>query len=145
MAKRIGETCRILCAAPALIEQVDAPNTPADLANAAAVLFSGLAPTNEWLFAGKVPTRVPVTPRLRTNQIDVAIDACLAGLGFGQFLCYQVEALIAAGQLERLLTDYEPPALPIHIVYPSARLLSANLRALFEMFEMFERLEMFDK
>lgn len=135
VAKRIGETRRVLCAAPALIERVGMPQAPADLRRAPAVSFSGLSPNDEWIFAGKAPLRVPVTPRLRTNQIDVAIDACVAGLGFGQFLCYQVEALFAAGKLTRVLDSHEPAPLPIHIVYPGARLVSANLRALLELFE----------
>jgi DNA-binding transcriptional LysR family regulator len=111
------------------------PHSPADLTHATAVVFSGLAPNDEWLFGGAKPVRVPVKPRLRTNQVDAAIDACLAGLGFGQFLCYQVEALIAAGQLVRVLTDHEPPPLPVSIVYPGTRLVSANLRALLDGFE----------
>lgn len=135
VAKRIGETRRVVCAAPSLLERWGTPGTPADLSTAPAVVFSGLAPNDEWLFAGKAPSRVPVKPRLRTNQIDIAIDACLAGLGFGQFLCYQVEPLLAAGKLLSVLADYEPPALPISIVYPSARLLSANLRALLGVFD----------
>lgn len=135
VARRIGETRRVLCAAPDFIERTGVPQTPADLARAPAIVFSGLSPNNEWIFAGKTPMRVPLTPRLRSNQIDVAIDACLAGLGFGQFLCYQVQPLIAAGQLKRVLTGYEPPAQPISIVYPSARLLSANLRVLLELFD----------
>jgi DNA-binding transcriptional LysR family regulator len=111
------------------------PNAPADLVDMHAVVFSGLAPGNEWVFAGKSPERVTVKPRLRTNQFDAALDACLAGLGCGQFLCYQVDALVAAGRLVRMLPAHEPPPLPINLVFPSARLLSANLRALLESFE----------
>ena len=42
------------------------------------------------------PSQVPVRPLLRTNQFNVAIDAVVDGLGCGQFLSYQVEALVAA-------------------------------------------------
>jgi DNA-binding transcriptional LysR family regulator len=68
-------------------------------------------------------------PVLSTNQVDVAIDACLRGTGCAQFLCYQVQALLDAGKLKRLLPDFEPDALPIQVVYPHARLLSPNVRA----------------
>jgi DNA-binding transcriptional LysR family regulator len=135
VAKRIGETCRVVCAAPGYLKRSGMPETPADLANMHAIVFSGLSPGNEWVFVGKSPPRVAVEPRLRTNQFDAAIDACLAGLGCGQFLCYQVDALIATGRLKRVLTAHEPPPVPISIVYPSARLLSANLRALLEFFD----------
>jgi DNA-binding transcriptional LysR family regulator len=66
---------------------------------------------------------------LSINQVDAAVDACLRGLGCGQFLCYQVEHLLAAGKLRRLLQDHEPPAVPVQIVYPHLRLLSPNVRA----------------
>jgi DNA-binding transcriptional LysR family regulator len=32
------------------------------------------------------------------------------------------------------LQEFEPPPLPISIVYPHARLLSANVRALIDLF-----------
>ena len=93
VALRVGETRRVLCAAPAYLKSAGMPNTPADLANHRCILFTGLASNNEWSFAGEPPTRVPIRPALRTNQFDVAINAVLQGLGCGQFLCYQVEAL----------------------------------------------------
>jgi DNA-binding transcriptional LysR family regulator len=70
---------------------------------------------------------------LRTNQFDVAIDACLRGLGCGQFLCYQVEALIAARRLKRVLAEFEPAPLPIQVVYPHGRLPSTNVRTFVEL------------
>ena len=77
--------------------------------------------------------RVPVRPVLRTNQFDVAIHACLRGLGCGQFLCYQVDAMIDAGKLKRVLGEFEPAPLPIQVVYPHARLLSPNVRAFVDL------------
>ncbi len=129
VAVRVGETRRVLCASPAYLKRAGTPKSPAELAGSRGILFSGLAAADELSFAGKHPERVAVRAALRTNQVDVAIDACLRGLGWGQFLSYQVEALIDAGRLRRLLGAFEPPALPIHIVYPHARLLSANVRA----------------
>ena len=32
-----------------------------------------------------------------------------------------------------VLTEFEPPPLPIHIVYPTSRLLSAKVRAFVEL------------
>ncbi len=78
------------------------------------------------------PMRMAVHPFLRTNQIDAALDPCLRGLGCAQFLCYQVIDLINAGKLRRILPDFDPPPLPIHLVYPHARLLSSNVRAFVE-------------
>jgi DNA-binding transcriptional LysR family regulator len=102
------------------------PKTPADLANHRCILFTGLTSNNEWSFAGEPPMRVPIRPVLRTNQFDVAINAVLRGLGCGQFLCYQVQALTEKGKVTRILGKFEPLPVPIQIVYPHARLLSPN-------------------
>jgi DNA-binding transcriptional LysR family regulator len=117
VAVPVGHTRRVLCASPAYLKRAGAPKSPADLARHRFVSFTGLASAQE----GK--------PVLASNQIDVALDACLAGVGIGEFLCYQVQALLAAGKLKRVRTDPEPTALPIQVVYPHARLLSTNLRA----------------
>ena len=91
----------------------------------------GIAPGNEWTFApGGKAARVTITAALSSNQIDPMLDACVQGVGLGQFLSYQVAALLETRALKRVLADFEPPPLPIHAIYPSARLLSSNVRAL---------------
>jgi DNA-binding transcriptional LysR family regulator len=133
VAVRVGETRRVLCAAPTYLKSAGMPETPADLANHRCIIFTGLSSNNEWSFAGKPPMRVPIRPVLRTNQFDVAIDAVLQGLGCGQFLCYQVEALTQKRRLTRILGKFEALPVPIQIVYPQARLLSPNVRAFVEI------------
>jgi DNA-binding transcriptional LysR family regulator len=128
VAVRVGETRRVLCASPAYLKRAGTPRAPADLANHRCILFSGVAGNTEWLFGGKRLARVTVRAVLRTNQLDVALDAVLGGLGYGQFLSYQVEELVANLKLKRILTAFESPPLPIHIVYPHARLVSPNVR-----------------
>ena len=133
VALPVGETRRVVCAAPSYLKRAGTPKLPADLAAHRCIIFSGLSVGNEWSFAARRAVQVTVHPVLRTNQFDVAVDACLQGLGCGQFLCYQVEALIAAGKLKRLLVEFEPAPLPIHLVYPYGRYVSANVRAFIDM------------
>ena len=131
VARALGETRRVVCAAPAYLRRAGIPKTPADLQAHRCIVFSGLAAANEWSFGAK-RQRVAVRPVLRTNQVDAALDACIRGLGCGQFLSYQVEAALREGKLKRLLKEYEPPPLPIHIVYPHAR-PSPNVRVFIEL------------
>ena len=131
VARALGETRRVVCAAPAYLRRAGIPTTPADLQAHRCIVFSGLAAANEWAFGAK-RQRVAVRPVLRTNQVDAALDACIRGLGCGQFLSYQVEAALREGRLKRLLKEYEPPPLPIHIVYPHAR-PSSNVRVFIEL------------
>jgi DNA-binding transcriptional LysR family regulator len=125
----VGATRRVVCASSAYLKRCGTPKQPKDLESHRVVNFTALGAGNLWTFGGDRPAQQAITPALVTNQIEAGIDACLRGIGPAQLLCYQVQALLAAGKLKRLLQAYEPPALPIHIVYPQARLLSANVRA----------------
>jgi DNA-binding transcriptional LysR family regulator len=117
VAIELGRTRRVVCAAPA------------DLARMPCIRFTGLA-LSDWEFgAGKKTTRVRVEGPIATNQIDAALDACLQGLGCGRFLGYQVAAHRQAGRLRYVLEAHEPEPLPVSLVYPQARLVSARLRA----------------
>jgi DNA-binding transcriptional LysR family regulator len=66
---------------------------------------------------------------LTTNQIDIALDACVKGLGCGVFLDYQVQEALAGGALQRVLQAFEPAPIPVHVVYPHSRLLSTRVRS----------------
>ena len=44
-------------------------------------------------------------------------------------LAYQVVDAVKAGRLRVVLPGHEPPPLPIQLVYPASRLMSASLRA----------------
>lgn len=130
VAVQVGSTQRVACAAPAFVAKHGVPRQPESLRELPCVLFGGLAAGGEFLFEhdGK-SLRVAVQARLATNQIDAAIEACARGLGLGQFLHYQVEPLLASGKLVRVLSKFEPDAVPIQLLYPQTRLLSANVRA----------------
>jgi len=128
VAVHVGETRRVVCAAPAYLKKAGAPKVPRDLAQHRCIGFSGLS-AGEWSFGKHSRERVQIGAVLTTNQVDAALDACVRGVGCAQFLAYQVQALLDAGRLKRVLQDHEPAALPIHVVYPYARLLSSNVRA----------------
>ena len=83
-----GKQSRVVCAAPGYLKRAGIPKRPADLAGHRCVIFSGLA-SNQWSFGAKRLAQVTVRPALKTNQFDVAIEACLQGMGCGQFLCCQ--------------------------------------------------------
>ena len=128
VAVPVGQTRRVVCASPAYLKRAGTPKTPRDLMQHRCISFSGLAAGNAWSFGGG-NAQIEVPSALATNQVDAAIDACLRGVGPGQFLCYQVQALLDAGKLKRVLQSFEPEPVAIQLVYPQARLLSANVRA----------------
>ena len=48
-------------------------------------------------------------------------------------LAYQAADAIKAGRLKIVLAKFEQPPLPIHIVYPTSRLLSAKVRSFIDL------------
>lgn len=126
----VGETRRIVVGSPALLRRAGAPASPQDLARAPCVSFSGVAAGGEWTFeAPGRPLRVAVNSVMQTNQVDAAVQAAVAGLGWAQFFDYHVADELARGRLVPVLKKHTSAPIPAQIVYPHARLLSANVRA----------------
>lgn len=128
IARPVSTLRRLTVASPAYLKRSGTPLHPRELR--AHNCITRLDAPGGWTFLidGK-PGRVPVQGNLRVNQTAVAAEACVAGLGIGNFLAYQVARELAAGELHILLPSFELPPRPIHIVYPEARLLPARTRA----------------
>jgi DNA-binding transcriptional LysR family regulator len=129
-AVRAGQVRRVLCASPLYIARRGVPATPHDLGGHAVVACTAVTPIPErWSFHGPSGvTSVAVAPRLVVNTTDAAVDAALNGLGLTCLQSYQAEPHVSAGRLQTLLVDYEPPHVPIQIVHPDGRHLSAKVR-----------------
>jgi DNA-binding transcriptional LysR family regulator len=130
MALPVAQMRRVVCASPDRLRRDGAPARPEALAERPCVLFRGLAPGGVWHFqeAGR-DLAVPVNGPFTTNQSAAAVEACAAGLGFGLFLAYQVAREVAERRLQVVLRAFEPPPIPVSLVYSEARLLSPRLRA----------------
>jgi DNA-binding transcriptional LysR family regulator len=130
VAVPIGQIRRVIVGSPALIRRLGKPRSVHDLAGAPCMHLRAFGSADEWTFdrPGR-PQRVKVSTILSTNQADVALAACVAGLGWGQFLSYQVHDALREGSVKAVLTEEDSGPIPAQIAYPSARLLSANLRA----------------
>lgn len=127
VARSIGAVRRVVVASPAFLRRHGVPKRPPDLQSLECVrLTSGSA---QWAFHdGDKVTSVPVHGALRCNHVQAVIDACVAGLGCGVFMSYQVASLVEQGQLKVVLDAFEPPPRPVNLVVPQARLLPARTR-----------------
>lgn len=131
IARRLGETRRVLVGSPGYLRTAGRPKHPSDLSRWNLIAFSALAPTTDWPFQENgAETRVRVAPRYVTNSGDAAITQALDGGGLTFALCYQVKDAVAQGHLKEVLKDFSLPPVPISAVYPSSRLLSSKVRAL---------------
>jgi len=114
------------------------PSTPQDLGAHQVIQVLPLAPTLEWTFrAGPHGSGdevgVSVAAHYVTNSVDAALWHAEHDGGLTLALSYQVMESVQAGRLRVVLTEHEPPPLPIQWVYPTSRLLSAKVRAFIDL------------
>lgn len=128
VAQAVGSLRRPVVASPEFLRRHGVPAHPDALRHANCIRFTGL-PAGGWAFHdGRRQFQVPVTGNLEFNRAAPAASACVAGLGFGMFISYQVAPDIAAGRLQTVLEAFEPSPRPVSLVYPHARGLPARTR-----------------
>ena len=127
VARPVGTMRRVVVASPALLAKHGVPGHPRELTKKPCVRFRQDQPLWHFQEQGKT-LAVPIDGPLVSNQAAVAVDACAAGLGFGQFLAYQPAPALADGQLQLVLEAFEPEPLPVHLVYADARMMPLRLR-----------------
>lgn len=125
--RRIGRLRRCFCATPAYLAAHGAPPTPEALVghHQLAYLRGGL----------RVPWELPRGDRL-APQGPLAADSnealrqlVLAGMGIAWLPEVTIAADLQRGALRQLFADTPEPGLPIHLVFPQARLLAPRVRA----------------
>ncbi len=129
VARHVGEMRRIVVASSGYLERRGEPETPEAIASHATIQFGATASSPDWRFVedGR-EVSVACAPRFTTNSADAAIQYAEQGGGLTRVLAYQAAEAIKAGRLRIVLEKFEPPPLPIHVVYPTSRLLSAKVR-----------------
>ncbi len=133
VAMKAGTMRQVVVASPALLAESGEPTTPAELAQRPCVRFLGGTGATQWPFLvdGRIE-QVAIAPRLTVNQALPAVAACVAGLGFGRFLAYQVREPLMDGRLRCVLEDHELPPLPVSLLTTEQRAMSHRLRLLRE-------------
>ena len=130
VARVVGDMRRIVVASKDYLKQRGEPGTPADIVAHDTIQFGA----SDWHFVedGR-EVRVACTPRFITNSADAAIWHAEQDGGLTRVMAYQAAEVIKAGRLKIVLTKFEQPPLPIHIVYPTSRLLSAKVRTFVDL------------
>ena len=132
IARRIGELSFISCAAPSYLEKFGEPQHPADLDRDHYVVgYFSAHSGRRWPFSFVSGSeRVEVAGRYFAAFNDAAsyIDASIAGLGVIQAPAFMVGAHLEKGRLVEVLKGWTTDSVPLHVVYPPNRHLSAKLR-----------------
>jgi LysR family transcriptional regulator, regulator for bpeEF and oprC len=126
----------VTCASPQYLAQKGTPTTPTELWQHRCVnfIFSQSRQEHKWKFEqnGKV-IDLSVDSYLRFDNSEVILEAVIQGAGVVQLPKFIAANAIARGDLQPILQSYAPQVgLPIAVLYPQKRYLSAKVRVFVE-------------
>ena len=144
VARRIGNLEFITAAAPAYLERKGTPTHPLEIEekHASVIYFSPQSGRHYPLEFRRGDESIDVTGpyQLSVNESNAYVTSIVAGLGIGQITSWQAQRYLASGALVQLLPDWTQPLLPVYVVYPPNRHLSAKVRAFVDWAaELFQR------
>jgi len=120
-ARPVSSVRSLVCASPAYLKRRGVPRSPDDLADHDCIAYLGAtAIPDRWSFpsVGRRERSVAVHARLVVNTSQVAVEAAAAGLGIVRALSYQVAALVDGRKLKVVLEKFQPPPVPVQLLYP---------------------------
>jgi len=135
IARRVGVINFVTAATPAYLERHGTPSHPDDLQRHRCVNYFSAknGKVYDWDFRrGDEKIVVPMRGVIALNDSNAYVQAGLAGLGVIQMTDYLMMQHVDAGRMVQLLSDWTSEALPVHIVYPQNRHLSAKVRVFVE-------------
>ena len=151
VARRIGEFHTILCATPAYLKRNGVPQHPSDLEGERHTVvnyFSHRTGQPYPFTFTKDGERLEIEGRhvLSVNDSNANVAAGLAGLGIVRIATFQAQGYIASRLLQPVLLDWCADSIPIYVVYPPNRHLSAKLRVFVDwVAELFARSDLIQR
>ena len=133
-ATSVGRVRRVICASPGYLERHGTPKIPADLQAHTVIAASAVTPTPEWrVMLNGEPGSVKLQPRMTTTSNDSALAAAVAGFGITRLLSYQVAECLQDGRLVPVLSEFELPSMPVHVVHREGQHASKKARAFIDL------------
>lgn len=128
IVRELNVTELVVVAAPEFLRDYPTPENPSDLDKLPLV---GLKRQPYWRFhdeQGHTVTYSP-KPKLRTDEIQLAVDATKSHIGASCLPRYIVQADIDKGHLVTLLDHWIPETRTVHMLYPHRDKLTAKIRS----------------
>lgn len=125
IARRVGHVRRMLVASPDYLNRVGTPTDADALVRHRFVTFRGVMPTDRISLDGVSRN---VTPWIVLNDALSSLALAEAGHGITLAMSYLTRSQIADGTLIEVLPHIAPPPLPVHLVWPEARMPTAAVR-----------------
>lgn len=129
--KPLGQSRRLLVAAPQYLAGHGVPAHPRDLGTHEGIRMSNIAGSDLLVLEGRGERHaLPFGGRLQMDHGLAVREALAAGRGIAPAHLWLVEDLLAAGRLARVLPDYEPPPVPLSMLILPERAGIARVRLL---------------
>src|SRR5919108_1508383 len=130
VARKLGETRLVPCAAPQYLSAHPAPRQPEDLVHHNCFTYEYVTPRNMWRFRDPsgAERAVRVSGNLHSNNGDLLAEAAARGAGIVFEPAFIVGPDVRAGRLVPLLQDFDAAPIPIYAVSPSRKHLTAKVR-----------------
>ncbi|NWE43466.1 LysR family transcriptional regulator [Pseudomonas yamanorum] len=126
IARPVGHVRNIVCASPGYLQNHGEPRHPEALKQHRLVATQAYSEWVQWDFQG---SSIKARARLACTTVQGAINAAVQGAGLVRCLSYPLHEHLASGQLRRALQAFEPPPLPVHVVYREGRNASMRVRS----------------
>jgi len=136
-ARKIGESKRVVVAAPNYFATYGEPATPADLASHEAVIYDRRGGGVSWTFTrGEADSEtVALKGRVRFTAAEGVREAVLAGMGLAVGSTWMFAPELASGGVRQVLEEWQLPPVSLWAVFPSGRKVSAKARAFVDFIE----------
>lgn len=131
IARRVAQLSQVTCASAGYVARHGMPRDLDELARHRAVVWrsptSGRVQGLDFVLDGQ-PRTIDLAGSVTVNQGEIYVACCQAGLGIVQLPRYHLQADLAAGRVLEVLPQYPPPSMPVSVLYPAQRQLSARVR-----------------
>lgn len=129
IAKKVGSSRMIVCAAPSFWGKNEKPTHPSQLEHMNCLIYTLSRNPGNWPYmeSGKIQN-VRIDGKVKANNGDIIRDMAVSGAGISLSPAFIVGPELAQGRLETVLEDYEVEPINIYAVYPHNRHLSAKVR-----------------
>jgi DNA-binding transcriptional LysR family regulator len=130
-ARFLGTNPWLMAASPRYLRRAGTPRRPADLGGHEALIYSSVQGNDVWRVLtprGEAVT-VPITARLRSNNLSAVLAAARSDMGIAALPWYVAAESLKSGAVVEVLKGHSLPEQEIHAVYPSPKLVPQKVQA----------------
>jgi DNA-binding transcriptional LysR family regulator len=131
IGRQVARMEQVTVASPEYLQRHGVPATLADLQSHFAVDYVSSAtgrPASLDFCVGDEVVEYHLKARISVTGADLYTGAAVSGLGLVQVPKYRIAQELAEGRLIIVLTQAPPPPMPVSVLYPQNRQLSARVR-----------------